>query len=230
MLQTAPGARSRRSGGGGEQAARAEVGDATRPRAIIYDSTVPKGTNDAPRTNPSRLCLDHGSRDPSRDVLDACATRAARRSGRRDGQFVRSPGWKRKPVVRGDVPKPGHAVPSAHLGDAEWPLAHAAVPGCLLASHGCDAGGVAYPTTPCGGSGASLGVGCMAAWASMAAPGRPHGPVGPLDAVGCDNGPWQGPAPLQRRAGGPVCRQSTSRAVAGLALGAGHRRAPRSPV
>ena len=48
----------------------------------------------------------------------------------------------------------------------------------------------------------------------MAAPGRPHGPVGPLDAVGCDNGPWQGPAPLQRRAGGPVRRQSTSRAVA----------------
>ena len=48
----------------------------------------------------------------------------------------------------------------------------------------------------------------------MAAPGRPHRPVGPLDAVGCDNGPWQGPAPLQRRAGGPVRRQSTSRAVA----------------
>ena len=58
------------------------------------------------------------------------------------------------------------------------------------------------------------GVGCMAAWASMAAPGRPHGPLGPLGAVGCDNGPWQGPAPLQRRAGGPVRRQSTSRAVA----------------
>ena len=70
------------------------------------------------------------------------------------------------------------------------------------------------PNTPCGGSGASLGVGCMAAWASMAAPGRPHGSVGPPDALGCDNGPWQGPAPLQRRAGGPVRRQSTSRAVA----------------
>ena len=74
-----------------EQAARAEVGDATRPRAIIYDSTVPKGTNDASRTNPSRLCLDHGSRDPSRDVLDACATRAARRSGRRDGSSFEVP-------------------------------------------------------------------------------------------------------------------------------------------
>ena len=63
--------------------------------------------------------------------------------------------------------------------------------------------------TPCGGSGASLGVGCMAAWVSMAIPGRPHGSVGPPDALGCDNGPWQGPAPLQRRAGGPVRRQST---------------------
>ena len=74
--------------------------------------------------------------------------------------------------------------------------------------------GVASPIAPCGGSGASLGVGCMAAWVSMAAPGRPHGSVGPPDALGCDNGPWQGPAPLQRRAGGPVRRQSTSRAVA----------------
>ena len=111
-------------------------------------------------------------------------------------------------------------------------LAHAAVPVCLLASHGGDAGGIASPTTrPVADLEHLWGWGAWLHGPQWRPQGdrRPHGPVGPPDALGCDNGPWlAGPCatPAPRRG---ACASAKHLQGRGLALGAGHRRAPSSP-